>query len=501
MAFLSPLEGSAGAVKSLCIVYVLRTLSILILAWFTTFLFPSFSPLGYDTSSTHVTGYSGVISEGAGKHATNLVDRLVTALTRWDAIYFASIARHGHRWEQEWAFGVGQSYLVHGFQWILNLLGGCQMSPSSQILFLSICSCGSHLLSAILLFHLTKILFEPARPTSTSSTLGSGETPNIVAFVAATLHILSPAGIFLIAPYNEPLFSALSFLGYFLYSYAVKNTALDGQHGIINEVCLLISGLSFGISGLFRSNGIISGILFVFEVSQAVWRLSSGTNPAANIRLLLTSGVSGALVGIPTVWRQYQAWLEYCGVEALVQRVWCSKTLPSIYSFVQSHYWGVGFLKYWTPGNIPLFLLAAPMLYVLFKTSLDVMGVQNLAASRLYSLALEQTNRDLLFRLTVPQLLLATLAVTSYHVQIITRLSSGLPMWYIVAAAALVQITTATTGTKPSEAKDSPKFNEGGKTETDGLRNEASWVRPAVRFFLGYQVVQAVLYGGFLPPA
>ncbi|KAF3165399.1 ER membrane glycoprotein subunit of the GPI transamidase complex-like protein [Orbilia oligospora] len=497
MALLTPLDGPAGAVRSLCIIYVIRTLSLLLLAWSTTFLFPSFSPLGYDTSSTHVTGDNNLIGED-GYLTTSFVERLVTALTRWDAIYFASIVKNGHRWEQEWAFGVGQSYLVHGFQWILNLFGDFGMSPSSQILFLSICSCGSHLVSAVVLYHLTAVLFETALPKG-ASTLGSGETPKIVAFVAATLHILSPAGIFLIAPYNEPVFSVLSFSGYYLYSYAIKNTAIDGQHGLINEVFLLLSGLLFGVSGLFRSNGIINGVLFVFEVLQSFWRLTSGTNPPANIRLFLVSGISGALVGVPMVWRQYQGWSEYCATESSTQRVWCSKTLPSIYSFVQSHYWGVGLLKYWTPGNIPLFLLAAPTLYVLFKTSLNVINIQTPTSTRLYSLDLKYTNKDLLFRLMLPQLLLAVLAVTNYHVQIIARLSSGLPIWYIVAAAALVQ--TATTGTKASESKESSKLNEGGKAADEALSAEASWVRPAVRFFLGYQVVQAVLYGGFLPPA
>ncbi|KAK6339190.1 ER membrane glycoprotein subunit of the GPI transamidase complex-like protein [Orbilia javanica] len=496
MALLTPLEGSAGAVKSLCIIYVIRTLSLLLLACSTTFLFPSFSPLGYDTSSTHITGTDNLIGEDG--YTTGFVERLVTALTRWDAIYFASIVQNGHRWEQEWAFGIGQSYLVNGFQWILALFGDYEMSPSSQILFLSICSCGSHLVSAVVLYHLTTILFQAARPKETSALGSSGETPKIVAFVAATLHILSPAGIFLIAPYNEPVFSLLSFLGYWLYSYAIKNTAFDGQHAFINEVFLLLSGLLFGVSGLFRSNGIINGVLFVFEVSQSFWRLTSGTNPAANIRLFLISGVSGALVGLPMVWRQYQGWLEYCTTEPSVQRVWCSKTLPSIYSFVQSHYWGVGLLKYWTPGNIPLFLLAVPTLYVLFKTSLKIISIQSPdpTSTRLYSLDLKHTNKDLLFRLTLPQLLLAVLAITNYHVQIIARLSSGLPMWYIVTAAAFAQ--TSTTGTKAIESKDTPKS---GKPADEVVSAEGSWARPAVRFFLGYQVVQAVLYGGFLPPA
>ncbi|KAK6336529.1 ER membrane glycoprotein subunit of the GPI transamidase complex-like protein [Orbilia brochopaga] len=499
MAVPAPLDHPA---KSLCAIYALRTLSVLLLAWITTYLFPSFSPLGYDTSSTHITRLGNTRFfeyDASNDHQQGIgsVERLVTALTRWDAIYFASIAKHGYRWEQEWAFGIGQSYLLQGYKFIRAFISSSDISPSSEIFFLSICSCIAHLVSAITLFHLTALLFQTTdRSKGRSPTRGS--PANIVPFVAATLHILSPAGIFLIAPYNESIFSALSFLGYYLYSYAIKNTAIDGKHEWWNEIFLLLSGLFFGISCLFRSNGVINGILFVFEVSQSAWRLVSGINPFANLRLFIASGVSGALVSIPFLWRQYAGWLEYCIPEEYsVKREWCNKTLPSIYSYVQSQYWGVGFMKYWTAGNIPLFLLAAPMLFVLLRTSSDILKITAPPVNRLYSLSLNEANRDLLFRLTVPQLLLATMAITNYHVQIITRLSSGLPMWYVVTAAALIQTTTADT--EVSESKDTS--SESGKTGDETDNTDASWCRPAIHFFLGYQVVQAVLYGGFLPPA
>lgn len=105
-------------VRAICALYIIRTLILLLLAWGATYLFPTFSPLGYDTSSTHVTEYGNYNRRDESSNDTDLltqlVERLVTALTRWDAIYFASIARRGHIWEQEWAFGVGQSYLLAG---------------------------------------------------------------------------------------------------------------------------------------------------------------------------------------------------------------------------------------------------------------------------------------------------------------------------------------------------------------------------------------------------
>lgn len=39
-------------------------------------------------------------------------------------------------------------------------------------------------------------------------------------------------------------------------------------------------------------------------------------------------------------------------------------------------------------------------------------------------------SRRIIQRLAVPQMVLAILALTTYHVQIITRISSGYPVWY-----------------------------------------------------------------------
>jgi hypothetical protein len=47
-------------------------------------------------------------------------ERLLQTLTRWDAIYFASIAERGYVFEQEWAFG-------WGFTRLLSFLGTCTL--------------------------------------------------------------------------------------------------------------------------------------------------------------------------------------------------------------------------------------------------------------------------------------------------------------------------------------------------------------------------------------
>lgn len=45
----------------------------------------------------------------------------------------------------------------------------------------------------------------------------SGRKGRMLAFIAACLHIFSPAGLFLSAPYGESTYALLSFTGYFLF--------------------------------------------------------------------------------------------------------------------------------------------------------------------------------------------------------------------------------------------------------------------------------------------
>jgi phosphatidylinositol glycan class V len=127
----------------------------------------------------------------------------------------------------------------------------------------------------------------------------------------------------------------------------------------------------------------------------------------------------------------------------------------------------IGFLRYWTLPNLPLFLLAAPMLVVLVKSGVEQLRSpgrlshdQSVESSRLLSLVQSAA---------AAQILLAVLAATSYHVQIITRISSGYPLWYWQVAEWLVR---------------------GEKT---GNR--------IVMFMVIYASIQGVLFASFLPPA
>jgi phosphatidylinositol glycan class V len=69
----------------------------------------------------------------------------------------------------------------------------------------------------------------------------------------------------------------------------------------------------------------------------------------------------------------------------------------------------------------------------------------------------------------VPQLVAAVLAITSFHVQVVNRVSSGYPLWYMYLAL---------------------------RALTDG-----KGARSAVRDMVMYALVQGVNFAAFLPPA
>ena len=152
------------------------------------------------------------------------------------------------------------------------------------------------------------------------------------AFLIATLHVFAPAGLFLSAPYGESAFSLLNFLGYYLYIHGLKRRAL------LNDASILGAGALFGAATTIRSNGIINGVLFAMDA------LILGPHGALqNLRFAASLICGGLLNALGSALPQYKAYQLYC-TEASGgqgQRPWCTALVPSVYSFVQSHYWSV----------------------------------------------------------------------------------------------------------------------------------------------------------------
>lgn len=127
----------------------------------------------------------------------------------------------------------------------------------------------------------------------------------------------------------------------------------------------------------------------------------------------------------------------------------------------------VGFLRYWTLNQLPLFILAAPTLLLLSLSGWDLFWAGAIPTRR----ASNQSHKTLIMTLAAIQMTMAVLALTTYHVQIIARVASGYPVWYWWIAASLSVDKTRAKGHK------------------------------CVMFMVMYAGIQGALYSSFLPPA
>jgi len=251
--------------------------------------------------------------------------------------------------------------------------------------------------------------------------------------------------------------------------------------GPLGEVETLVAGISIGCATVVRSNGILGGLLFLYDaVLQVVHLLRDGIS-TKGVRKLLALGVGGALVAFGAFLPQYEAYQGFCRADVQHERrPWCDHAIPSIFAFVQQHYWNTGLFRYWTLSNLPLFLLAMPCLWILLVSSAWAYPTSPISAT-LGDLPTRDTfDRESLIRLAMPQAVLALAALTSYHVQIINRLSSGYPLWYIWLASMIA----------------TPREHSANNLISRKKAGELM-----VRTMAIYAIVQGGLFASFLPPA
>lgn len=241
---------------------------------------------------------------------------LATRLTRWDALYFLKAARDGYVYEQQWAFGAGLPVAVGGISQLFRTLpvmaGDAALEPVVAIVLTTF----AHLAAVLALYKLGLVLF----------------TNKTLAYVAAVLHILSPAGLFLSAPNAESPFACLSFIGNLLFATGIRSSTANWKR----IMAFLGAGISFGLATAFRSNGLISGLLFLVEAARC--SLAFLHQPTfARLTLLASLIIGGLFIAAGSVVPQTVAWFRYCNDAE--PRPWCSRLIPSIFTFVQGHYW------------------------------------------------------------------------------------------------------------------------------------------------------------------
>jgi len=139
------------------------------------------------------------------------------------------------------------------------------------------------------------------------------------------------------------------------------------------------------------------------------------------------------------VYHQYSGYLVFCQ-ETDTPAPWCSNSLPSIYTYVQSKYWGVGFLQYWTPQQLPNFLLAAPVLVLLSYYSTQSIRP---FANHLFYKGQPRDNSPFESQSLAPHgihaFVFTSILLFASHTQIILRFAASIPFTYWSAARLLVE--------------------------------------------------------------
>ncbi|RMD39198.1 hypothetical protein DV735_g5932, partial [Chaetothyriales sp. CBS 134920] len=353
---------------------------------------------GYDSSSTFLHLSPGFLAK----------------FVRWDAVYFTQIAQRGHVFEQEWAFGVG---LTTTLRWLSQRLFLTRRPDLYQITVTGILlSHGMHYLSTILTYYIASLVLgfptkaHPYRRGAVSVSSAQSRVPA----VAALLYIFSPAGIILSVPYTEALFAFRNLLGLLVYIYTLRSQTAASS--TTKALLTIISGVILSTATAVRSNGILSGIPFLLTFLAQLYQATTSVLrnrrlPQSSTILTLTSlFTAGILIAAGQILPQIPAYQKFCITpSSSPPRPWCSYTIPSIFTFAQQHYWNVGLFNYWTVSNIPLFLLAAPTISLLTYSSYH--GLQQVISRNIFA----------------------------FHVQIITRIASGYPWWYIWLAEWIVK--------------------------------------------------------------
>lgn len=139
-----------------------------------------------------------------------------------------------------------------------------------------------------------------------------------IAFTAAALHIASPAGVFLSAPYGESLFAFFSFAGMSYYSNAFQFRKLRVPNITLTESlrteisCIINSGFVSAIAASVRGNGLLNGILFAWDAVELLSRPRRLLGNAHGLLRLAAIVLAGIFVGAGFVGPQVIAYLDFC---------------------------------------------------------------------------------------------------------------------------------------------------------------------------------------------
>ncbi|KAK8664984.1 hypothetical protein V6N13_084751 [Hibiscus sabdariffa] len=251
----------------------------------------------------------------------------------WDSVYFVRIAHCGYEYEQYYAFLPLLPVCIFAFSRtvfapLVPLIGYRAVLALSGYFV-----CNAAFIFAVIYFHkLSVIILKDSN----------------AALRASVLFCFNPASIFYSSIYSESLYALLSVGGCYYLISGSNNIAV----------------LWLALSSFARSNGVLNAGYFGFQtMHQAYDAFSLKKRAFLALWILISGALRCIIIFVPFVAFQAYGYYNMClGRSSNEMRPWCKARIPLLYNYIQSHYWGVGFLRYFQFKQLPNFLLASPIL-------------------------------------------------------------------------------------------------------------------------------------------
>lgn len=411
-----------------------------------------------------------------------IVECLLGGLARWDGSYFLHIATYGYSYEQQLAF-----YPL--FPFTVGLIAKLLHSTVPILSLYNYCLCVATALNVVFFIKAAECLFELSLRLT-----GNKKWAQLVTI----LYCLNPASIFFSAPYSEALFSWLTFK-------VMLETASDAT---ISSARLVVP---LSLSLVTRSNGFINlGYVVYFAAKMYMGQPKKINKAGVIVRTSLVIAISLTLYGLTQLYFYYL----FCGqhpiehvpiVKEYAERhnfvlsgqartngssPWCDYDLPLSYSYIQNHYWNVGFLRYYQWKQIPNFIIAAPALTLILYFCFNYVRTNTGYCLHLGLFDSKATTKKItlferqIFPFVMHGIFLALFCLFFVHIQVSNRLlASSSPILYWLCA---------------NHFKDA-SIN-GFEDIRDIIFLDKSEARRLILcYFVGYAFIGTVLFSNFLP--
>ena len=399
-------------------------------------------------------------------------DLFINGLSRWDSQYFLEISKDGYVSEQHLAF-------LPSFPIVISLTRQIIFEHGRLNLYHLIPSSSRYLLQK----PDTDISVQELEVYTQNSLVGVALN-NFVFFPIACLFLymltklvksndekyartvvwlfcINPASVFFSACYSEAAYAALTFCALLIIELRAENyitkpiqirvSNKDEGFKILSQLNRLLYTIfpalaPLALAASCRSNGLVNIGFVGYQLLLKYAPLLMDKHPLLwtpiNCICLVLEFVQDILVFIMAsvfiasgyISFQIYSYVKFCtqvnksdATKHILRQhqrpEWCDKQLPHPYGQVQAKFWNVGLFKYYELKQLPNFILAAPVTYIIMKGCL--------AESKILS----RTRDKRLLVYYMHAVLLTLICSISINIQVVTRLiASSCPALYWICA-------------------------------------------------------------------